>query len=300
MAKEAGVLRVGTVSLDGTRVAGAGSFGAVRRLKEIEQELESLGKTLITQAEEADGEDTDACGTQLPAELADTAKRHEKLRAAREHLLARRREAVEAGKQVRPGSATCTDKVSVSEPQSRTLRRGGTSIQGYNAQAVSDAGPSGLILGSELTSATNDAGAITPCLDQLPTELKGQPHTVLVDKGYDSRNDIARAQAAHGVLVLCPPQARPFARHGLAQKATWRRNLWASREQMEARLRCPLLAAIYKRRRTTAEGVFARIKTHMGFRRLHCWGLNAAGAEWQLICLAHNCRKLALNRLKRR
>ena len=68
LAREAGVLRVGAVSVDGTRLAGAGSARAVRRLEEIERELESLGGDLLQKAETADAEDTDAGGTQLPTD----------------------------------------------------------------------------------------------------------------------------------------------------------------------------------------------------------------------------------------
>jgi transposase len=296
MAREAGVLRVGSVSLDGTRIGGAGSISAVRRLSHIEEDLKELGKKLLSQAEEADHQDVDAGGTQLPPELADAAKRREKLLAAREHLLARREEARAAGVPDEPDRATQAQKVSVSEPESRTQRRqGASSIQGYNAQAVSDAGQSGLILGTHLCNAANDAGQIVPSLENLPEELD-QPKILLVDAGYDARADIARAEQKYGVLVLCPPQARPTIRRDNARpKGGLKGRLWARRELMEARLRCPLLAAVHRRRRTTAEGVFARIKRHMGFTRLHCWGLNAAGAEWQLVCLAHNCRKLMGN-----
>jgi transposase len=295
MAKEAGVLRVGTVSLDGTRMAGAGSINAVRRLSQIEEELKELGKKLLAEAEEADRKDVDAGGTQLPPELVDAATRREKLLAAREHLLARREQARAAGVPDEPGRATRAERVSVSEPESRTQRRGGASIQGYNAQAVSDAGPSGLILGAHLCNAANDAGQIVPALESLPAELD-KPSVMLVDAGYDAGADIARAEQEHGVLVLCPPQGRPRARPERIRPPGSQSHLWARRRQMEARLRCPLLAAVYRRRRTTAEGVFARIKRHMGFTRFHCWGLHATGAEWQLLCLAHNCRKLTRHR----
>lgn len=303
MAREAGVLRVGTVSLDGTRMAGAGSKSSVLRLKHIEAELEALGKKLLNKAERADREDTDGRGTQLPPELADAAKRREKLLAAREHLLARRQAAREAKMPDEPGRATQADGVSVSEPESRNQTRGsgpGGSIQGYNAQAISDAGPSGLILGGELTNTSNDMGQVAPTLEKilprLPAELD-KPRIVLADSGYDAREDIALAEQQHGILILCPPQNRPTAQPGnVRRKSLEKRKRWALRQKMESRLRCPLLATTYGRRRTTIEGVFARIKKHMGFTRLHCWGLNAAGAEWQLVCLAHNCRKLATMR----
>jgi transposase len=293
LAREAGVLRVGTISLDGTRLAGAGSGQAVRRLSEIERELEALGAELLAKAEAADRTDPDAQGTQLPAELCDAQKRREKLLAARAQILARREAARAAGTQDQPGGGPRTELGSVSEPESRTLRRGGggPGVQGYNAQAASDAGPSGLILGAHLSDAANDAGQISAGLQAIPAEL-GPPAIVLVDRGYDASADIARAERAHGVLVLCPPQRRPNAQPQRARRGAEAAR-WARRRQMEARLRCPLLRALHRRRAPGAEGVFARLKRHLGFTRFHCWGLRNAGAEWQLLCLAHNCRQLA-------
>jgi hypothetical protein len=217
--------------------------------------------------------------------------------AARAQILARREAARSAGVQDQAGGGTRSELASVSEPETRTLCRGrGPSVQGYNAQAASDSGGSGLILGAHLSDAANDAGQISAGLEAIPPEV-GAVATVLVDSGYDATADIAKAEREHGVLVLCRPQRRPNAqperqRSGVAAQR------WMRRRQMEARLRCPLLAALYRRRQPTAEGVFARIKVHLGFKRFHCWGRAGAAAEWQLICLAHNCRQLAGYRLR--
>jgi transposase len=272
LAREAGVLRLGAVSLDGRRVAGAGSAQAVRRLEEIERELESLGGELLQKAEAADASDPDAGGTQLPVQLCDRAQRKEKLLAAQAAIAARRRAAREEGRRDQPGSACRSDSASVSEPESRRLRRGhGPAVQGYNVQTVVDAGASGLIVGAHLSDAPNDAGQLQPALAALAPQA-GRARAVLVDKGYDNTEQIARAQRTHGLLVLCPPQRRPNAtednprRRGRAQ---WK---WQQRRMKEQRFACPLLRALYRRRQPSAEGVFARIKTHLGFRRFQGLG----------------------------
>ena len=294
LAKEAGVLRVGSIALDGTRLAGAGAKGAVRSLSEIEAELGELGTELLAQAEAADALENSAQGTRLPEELGERSLRRAKLLAAREAIEARRRAAHEAGTCDQPGGATRSTRASVSEPQSRTLRAPGAWVQGYNAQVACDAGRSGLILGAHLSDASNDAGQICAGVQSIAVEV-GSAAVVVADSGYDVTADIARAEAEHGVLVLCPPQRRPNAK---AQRKRGRRaqQRWERRQQMKARLCCPLLKALYRRRQSTAEGVFARIKGHLGFRRFHCWGLKGARAEWQLLCLAHNCRQLARHR----
>lgn len=294
LAREAGVLRLGAVSIDGTRLAGAGSVHAVRRLEEIERELELLGGELLEKAEAADASDPDAGGTQLPQELRERARRKEKLLAAKAAIEARRRTAQEQGGRDQPGSACRSDTASMSEPESRCLRRGGRgpAVQGYNVQAVVDAGKSGLIVGAHLSDAPNDTAQLQPALEALAPEA-GRPRVALMDKGYDNTEQIVAAERKHALLVLCPPRRRPNSkahnplRRGRAQ---W---TWQQRRMMEQRFLCPLVRALYRRRQPSAEAVFARIKSHLGFRRFQVWGKRAATSEWMLVCLAHNCRLLA-------
>ena len=293
LAREAGVLRLGTVSIDGTRLAGAGSARAVRRLEEIERELEGVGVELLGKAEAADASDVDGGGTQLPPELADRARRREKMLAAQATIQARRAAARKEGRRNRPQSGHRTAQASVSEPESRRLRRGsGPPVQGYNAQAAIDAGKSGLIVGAQLSDAPNDTGQLQPTLAALVPEV-GRPSVILVDKGYDHTAHIAQAERAHALLVLCPPQRRPKSRAHNPRRRGREKWKWEQRRLMEQRLACPLLRGLYRRRAPSAEAVFARIKSHLGFRRFQVWGKRAATSEWMLVCLAHNLRLLA-------
>jgi transposase len=288
MAREAGVLRLGTVSIDGTRLAGAGSRHAVRSAQEIDEQLkqfEQLGLDLLSQAEAADRSDHDAGGTQLPEELRDGRRRRAKLLEAKARIEQRQQQAK---------ATKASAKASITEPESRTLHRPGSGppVQGYNAQLCTDAGQSGLIVGAQLNDAPNDTEQLEPTLESVPAQA-GKPFAVLVDKGYEETVSRVRVEQTHGVLILCPPQRRPTTRAenpNRTGKAQW---VYERGREMEARMRCPLLATLYKRRLPTAEGAFARIKSVVGFRRLRCWGLKAARAEWMLVCLAHNLRVLA-------
>lgn len=120
--------------------------------------------------------------------------------------------------------------------------------------------------------------------------------TVLVDKGYDNTEQIARVEANKALLVLCRPQRRPNARAVNPRRRGRRQWMWQQRRLMEERFLSPALQRLYERRRSSAEGAFARIKSHLGFRRFHVWGEKAATTEWMLVCLAHNCRLLAAAR----
>ena len=68
-------MRLGAVSIDGTRMAGAGSKKAVRTLEEMEQELQRVSGELLEKAEAADASDWDGEGTLLPEALRDQARR---------------------------------------------------------------------------------------------------------------------------------------------------------------------------------------------------------------------------------
>lgn len=292
LAGEAGVLRLGALSIDGTRLAGAGSRHALRSAKEIEAQLaqfRQLGLELLDRAEAADASDKDAGGTQLPEELRDRQRRRAKLLAAKARLEERQQQ---VRKDPRQKGRDC--KASITEPDSRTLHRPGSGppVQGYNAQLCVDAGQSGLIVGAQLNDSATDRWQLEPSLKSVPVEA-GKAFAVLVDRGYEETGARVRVEQSHGVLVLCPAQRRPHTRADNPNrrgKAQW---IYQRAREMEARLRCPLLQALYGRRLPTAEAAFARIKSILGFRRLRCWGLKAARAEWMLVCLAHNLRVLA-------
>jgi hypothetical protein len=295
LAREAGLLQLGTISIDGTKLAGAASKRSVRTLAQIEaelRELESQGAALLAQAEAADRSDPDGGGTQLPPELADARVRRETLLAAKAQIEARRRQAAEAGREDGPHSARRTAKASVSEPESRMLRTDGHggSVQGYNAQVVADAGASGLIVGQYLSDEPTDHGLVGLGVAAVVAQA-GQPQTVLVDTGYENSELTACVEARHQVMILCPLRPRPHTQEP-AQRRGRKRVVFALRQKMKARLAEPPLRELYRRRAATVEPVFARIKRHMGFTRLRCWGHRAASAEWTLVCLAHNLRML--------
>jgi len=293
LAREAGVLHVGAVSVDGTRIAGAGSRLAVRSLEQIERELEDVGQELLQKAEVADANDCDGEGTQLPEALREQKQRKEKLLAAKAVIEERRRAARESRRRNQPGSGHRTQSASLTEPETRRLRRGkGPAVQGYNAQAVIDAGSSGLIVGTHLCDAPNDTHQLQPGVEALAPEA-GQPLVVLADKGYDNTQQIAQVEAHKALLVLCRPQRRPNALAQNPRRRGQRKWKWQRRRLMEQRFLCPLLKKLYRRRQPSAEGAFARIKNHLGFRRFQVWEKNAATTEWMLVCLAHNCRVLA-------
>ena len=61
---------------------------------------------------------------------------------------------------------------------------------------------------------------------------------------------------------------------------------------MFRKLRTPVGMARYKRRKAIVEPVFGWVKEILGFRRFSFRGLEKVRAEWDLVCLALNLKRL--------
>lgn len=189
----AGLVAVGLVALDGTLVAANASPAATRSYQAIAAEAERM----LREAAEADAAEDERLGErrgdELPAELCDPRSRRARLarctqeleraqaereaahqaklaaRAAREQALGRRL----AGRKPHPPdpAALAASKINITDPDSRTMRRGEIALQGYNAQLVTC--PGQIIVACEVTQAHNDAGLLEPMVDQARAALAG-------------------------------------------------------------------------------------------------------------------------------
>jgi transposase len=299
LARELGLLQLGTVSIDGSKVLAAASKRANRSGRELEEELAQIAEQVegrLCQAEAADqGEGGDP--TALPQELADRATRQARLRAAQEVLQAREQERAarkEKGEYVAPPSAR-GPQVNLSDPQSGLMPTSqGPFVQGYNVQAVVEAEGHGLIVGARVTRASNDRQQLQANVESIPEEL-GAPTAVLADSGYDDSRQIAAVEQKTGARVYCPPQRNRAARGGGASRRpnAARQEISAARERMRQRLESEEGRRLYARRQVVSEPVFAAIKNVLGFRRFSMRGLQKSEGEWQLVALAYNCRKLS-------
>jgi transposase len=302
LAREVGLLKLGTVSIDGTKVLASASKRATLSARELEAKLAALNAQVeerLSQAEAADASQQEDPGA-LPQELADSATRRAKLLRAQEALRARekaRAERIEAGEQQdsrKPGSRG--PQVNISDPESGLMpASGGQFVQGYNAQAVVDAEGSGLIVGARVSQEANDRRELVADVEAIPPEL-GRPSAVLADSGYDHRGQIAQVEARTAALVYCPPQPGRQAAPGSVPQR-WRnaarRQISEARALMRARLETAQGKALYARRQVVSEPAFAVLKNVLGFRRFSMRGLKKAELEWQLISLAYNCRLMS-------
>ncbi len=320
LARELKLLKVGLVSVDGTKIeASANKHRSVRydRAGELVEQLELEIADLMSRADAADGsgeEDPQA----LPGEIARREALRDKLDAARRRLESRAKaraeaeradyEAKVAAREAQKGRAKgrppmppddrprADEQSNLSDPDSRLMRKSKHHEyrQAYNAQAVVDAGGSQLILGARVSNCASDRNELVADIAAIPAEL-GVPETVLADNGYANGDEVA-SLAGINIEVLVATGAggrrrrhdfRP-ARAGAAPKepkAEWLRSMAAKLASDEGR-------ALYKLRQQTVEPVFGIIKAVLGFTGFSLRGLDKVAGEWDLVSLAYNCKRL--------
>jgi len=302
---EAGLVRLGHVSLDGTKLrANASRHKAMSygRMLQKEQALAEEVDRWLEESERADeaedqryGPDDD--GYSLPPELADRQKRLERIREAKARLEAQARERAEAqGKD--PETATVPEKAQANftDPESRIMHTPEGFQQCYNGQVAVDA-ESQVIVACEVSNAPPDVQRLTPMLAHIYALNGRYPDQLSADAGYASEANFAALAAAGIDAVIAlrryhhdePPDADP-APAGASGR-------WPHRRAMRERLASASGKALYKLRKQTVEPVIGQVKEALDFRRFLCRGEDAAESEWTMVCTVHNLLKLHRARL---
>jgi transposase len=312
LAKELGLVKLGMVALDGTKVKAqaskhkAMSYG---RMKEQEQKLTQEIEALLERARETDAqEDAQLGGDQgeeeLPKELQRRQERLAQIQAAKARLEERQAQADRergrhpddgqrrgdgAGRPFKRPFGVPEDKAqdNFTDPESRIMKLGGSFEQCYNAQAVVDAG-SQLIVASGLTNNAADNGELVPMVEAVKETFGELPNRVLGDSGFRSEDAFAKLETEkyEGMEVLVA-----LGREGKDQAAIDPKEYPAT-VRMTERLASPEGQAHYRRRKVIVEPVFGWIKHAMGFRQFSLRGLDKVTGEWGLVCLALNMRRM--------
>jgi transposase len=322
IAREMKMLKLGAIALDGTKLkANASRSKALSwaHLLKIEQELQRQVQELVQKASNADANDLPD-GLDIPAEIERRQKRLSVMAKAKATLQARAQErdalahAQFADQQARrqaqrdagrkpvgrpphepPTGPQSKDQVSLTDEDARIMpASNGAYEQAYNAQASVDT-QSRLIVGIQVSQATNDKHQMAPmleCLQALPAPL-GKVHTVLADTGYFSRANAVLCDGAGIEPMICAQRqahhTRLQERFGAdAPKPQGEEPL----EQMLWRLKTQAGKALYGLRKSTVEPVFGVIKQVMGFRQFSLRGLDKVSAEWSLVTLAYNVKRM--------
>ena len=296
LARETGVLNLGTVALDGTKLhANASRHSALsyEHAGKLEAQLKAEVGVLLAKAEAADRADIPD-GMSIPEELERREERLKKLAEARAKIekraserLAREQADYEAKMAAREAKAKARGKKPVPVA-------GGGFEQCYNAQAAVTA-ESLLVVATDVVQAANDKQQIEPMLGKLaalPADL-GQPQTLLGDSGYFSAANVAACAAAGIAPLLAAGRTphHPFLDERFAAAPPAPDNP-TPLQAMVHRLATPEGKKLYARRKHTPEPVFGIIKSVLGFRQFLLRGLDKVRGEWSLVTMAWNIKRI--------
>jgi transposase len=316
-----GVLKIGNISLDGSKIhADASKSKAVsyKRLGELEQRLRQEMEELLALAEQADQIELPE-GMVIEEEITFRKDRLANLAEAKAVLEARAQERYEAeqaeyqvkmrareekaqrtGRKPRgrapqppvPGPRD-KDQYNFTDPESRIMKNStdGGFNQHYNVQVAVDQ-ESFLIVAHTLSNHANDYGEAIPTLDAIPTQL-GKPEAAALDNGYFSESNITEMEARG----IDPYIATGRETHHRNWKAYFVEHPVPPPQdasptvKMAYKLRTEMGKAIYRLRKCTVEPVIGIIKEVLGFRQFSLRGMTAAAGEWCLVCLAFNLKR---------
>jgi len=311
LCREAGLVKLGHVALDGTKIkANASKHKAMSycRMGEAEAKLRAEVKAWFARAAAADAEEDRAHGTErgdeLPDWVADKQQRLERLSAAKAALEAEAKAPpsdddgpgpstgmVDHGKPKRApdGGPPPRAQRNFTDPDSRIQKTRDGMIQGYNAQIAVD-GAHQIILAQHVQTNAADRGALAPLVTAIRRDLKANPAELSADAGYCDEANLAFLARRRIAAYLAPGRAR----HGGGDPAGKRRTRKRSRvAAMATKLRRAGRRSRYRFRKQIVEPVFGQIKAARGFRQFSLRGLGKVKEEWAMICTAHNLLKLA-------
>jgi transposase len=312
LCQRAGLVRLGHVALDGTKVkANASKHKAMsyRRMRETEARLRAEVAEWLRRADaedmSEDAEHGDRRGDEMPDWVADKVERIRRIEEAkmaleteaREEAERRRKGADDDDDEAPPSSrpkhhadGTPGDKSqrNFTDPDSRILKTRDGYVQGYNAQTAVDA-TAQVIVATEIYAAQNDAPFLPELLAQLRANCGRQAAELSADYGYLSEANLVACRRRRVVPYIATGRLR----HHDGKPSEARRWPVSSRiAAMDQRLRRAGRRSRYRLRKQVVEPVFGQIKAAMGFARFLLRGLRKVRGEWKLVAAAHNLRKL--------
>ncbi len=309
LAREMGLVKLGTIAVDGTKVkANASRHKAMSygHMLKAEVELKAQIEALLNRASTADEAEKNEPELDIPAEISRRQDRLDAIAAARSRLEQRQREAdlergrteddeqKPRGKDGKPKGGRYKKPFGVPEdkaqdnftdPDSRImLRAGGGFDPAYNGQTAVD-DTAHIIVAAELGNCAADVGELPKMLRAVKDNVGAYPAQTLADAGYRSEA-VFEELAEHTELVVA------LGREGKKLAAIDPESLPCT-AAMAAKMDTEQTRAAYRRRKWLAEPPNGWIKNVLGFRQFSMRGLHRVQAEWKLVCLALNLRRMA-------
>ncbi|MBF0560629.1 MAG: transposase [Alphaproteobacteria bacterium] len=319
LCRDAGLVKLGVVALDGTKIKANASLEANRTAKTIEEEVAAM----LTEAAAVDAKEDSLFGAQrgdeLPKALVKANDRKarlmeckKKLEAKAAAVAARQQDKIEAraaeeqatgrrkrGRKPKPADATVDpDTVAnVTDPDSEMMKTRRGFVQGYNAQAVVTENQ--IILAADVTTQANDIHQLEPMLNQAQAVVEtvmGEDTTLgasLADAGYCSEANLATETEDRELLIATKKDHKQRAAQRAAKPPRGRKpkNMTA-RERMDRKLATKRGRKLYRLRGQTVEPVFGQMKGGQSADHFSMRGLEPCRGEWKLQAAVHNLRKL--------
>lgn len=305
--KRAGLVKLGHVAIDGTKVqANASKHKAMsyERMCSEEKRLQAEIEALLQRAQDVDDDEDnkfglDNSGDETPDWMKSKKTRLAKIREAKEAL---EREAKEEAAQAKKdggkrlggrkrqemrktGKPPADMQRNFTDPESSLLRDQKSYTQGYNCQAAVDS-EAQVIVAVSVSAHQQDQHELIPMLDQVRANAGRQATEVSADAGYCNEGNLRELsrRRIRGYVATGKHKDK-----GPASSRAWK---GPYTKAMATRLARAGRRSRYRLRKYVVEPVFGQIKECMGFRRFLLRGLEKVQAEWQLISIAHNLRKL--------
>jgi transposase len=298
--RELGLIKLGNIFIDGTKVqANASKHKAMsyKRMKELEAKLDMEINQLMEKGKELDDKESKS-DISIPEEIQRREDRLKKIGEAKRVIEQRRKESYKQekdeydqkmkvrkqkekatgkktkGREPKPPSEQPDDKdqYNFTDPESRIMKTGNGFDQCFNAQA--GVNEDMIIIGNYSNSHCNDKKEFLPMLGSFPDDFKPEINTAVADTGYYSDFNIKN----------CPETIKPIIAKSKEKHNNYIDKILNPRTDKEDE--------IYRKRKHTVEPVFGIIKEVLGFRRFSLRGEENTDAEWSLVCLGYNLKRL--------
>jgi transposase len=310
LAREMSLVKLGTIAVDGTKVkANASRHKAMSygHMLKAEAELKAQIEALLNKARAADEAEKNEPELDIPAEIARRQDRLDAIAAARARLEQRQRDAdlergrsddddqkprgkdgkpKPGGRYKRPfGVPQDKDQDNFTDPDSRIMQRAGGGFDpAYNGQTAVD-DTAHIIVAAELINSASDVRELPVMVAAVKDTLGAYPDQTLADAGY-------RSEAVFEALAGCTDLVVAIGREGKGHRAINEATLPLT-AAMAVKMKTQAARDAYRRRKWLAEPPNGWIKNVLGFRQFSMRGLHRVQAEWKLVCMALNLRRMA-------
>ena len=313
LAREMGLAKLGTIAVDGTKIkANASRHKAMSygRMQTTELELKAQIEALVQKATNADEAEKNEPELDIPAEIARRQERLVAIAAAKARLEERQRQAdsqrgrtqgderrprdkdgkPKAGKPYKRDFGEPEPKAqdSFTDPESRIMKRAGGGFDySFNAQTAVDE-TAHIIVAAEVVNTSSDVQQLPMVLDVVKANTGAAPAQVLADAGYRSEAVmalLAKEQPATELVIALGREGKMLAKPRDEKRYPHTTAMAVKFETEQCKLD-------YKKRKWIAEPPNGWVKSILGFRQFSMRGLKKANAEFKLVCMALNLRRM--------